>query len=128
MKNDPAQNIKTEFSQRLKTALNNCDISPSPTALRNAFNERYDGNPISIQTASNWLSGVAIPSQDKLQVLANWLSVDSQWLRFGDNAMPVMLGAIGDQALLIKGFALLSPTHQKIVMDLVTSLLPKNKP
>lgn len=127
MKNDPAQNIKFEFSERLKIALNNCDISPSPTTLRNAFNERYDGKPISIQTASNWLSGVAIPNQDKLQVLANWLSVDSQWLRFGETT-PVTFGVIGDQASLVKGFALLSPVHQKIVMDLVTSLLPKNNP
>jgi len=31
-----------------------------------------------------WLRGEAIPSQDKLQVLADWLKVEPQVLRFGE--------------------------------------------
>ena len=68
MKEFPPQDTRTQFSERLKTALDDRSIPASPTLLRNHFNEHYEGKPISTQTASNWLSGVSIPNQDKLQV------------------------------------------------------------
>nr|WP_202922392.1 hypothetical protein [Sinimarinibacterium sp. NLF-5-8] len=37
---------------------------------------------------SRWLKGRSIPEQDKLQVLAQWLSVDPQTLRFGTPSAP----------------------------------------
>lgn len=74
------------FSQRLKQALSSQGIvTHSPTKLAKAFNIRFSGAPISVQTASNWLSGVTFPSQEKLQVLAHWLKVSPQWLRFGED-------------------------------------------
>lgn len=125
MNTTPNVDIKIQFSERLKSALEQRSLTASPTLLRNAFNERYAGKPISIQTASNWLSGVALPSQDKLQVLANWLSVDSHWLRFGENDNPSSLIQLSaDQQQVVMGFAMLIPAHQKIVMDLIVSLLP----
>ena len=79
-------NEKEAFSQRLKQQLATKEWGTnSPTWLAREFNIRYSGNSISVQTASNWLSGTAIPSQDKLQVLAAWLDISSQWLRFGEN-------------------------------------------
>ena len=33
-----------------------------------------------------WLRGEAIPSQDKLQVLAEWLKIEPHALRFGEQA------------------------------------------
>lgn len=124
----PNQDIKAQFSQRLKYALEQHALTASPTLLRNAFNERYTGKPISIQTASNWLSGVALPSQDKLQVLANWLSVDSHWLRFGESTPTPNLSELSaDQIEVVMGFAMLTPTHQKIITELIASLLPQNK-
>ncbi len=78
-------NEKEAFSQRLKMQLiQNGWASNSPTWLAREFNLRYSGKSVSVQTASNWLSGAAIPSQDKLQILAAWLDVSSQWLRFGE--------------------------------------------
>lgn len=80
-----AKNEKEAFSKRLKQQLaeNGWAIN-SPTRLAREFNLRYGGQPISVQTASNWLSGSAIPNQDKLQILAIWLNISSQWLRFGE--------------------------------------------
>jgi len=37
-----------------------------------------------LQAVRRWLRGEAIPSQDKLQVLAEWLRVEPQVLRFGE--------------------------------------------
>jgi transcriptional regulator with XRE-family HTH domain len=36
---------------------------------------------------SRWLNGQAIPSQEKLQVLAEWLAVEPQALRYGEETI-----------------------------------------
>ena len=77
---------KVQFSFRLKKALADLNHPISPTFLSNEFNLRYSGSPVSVQSANNWILGKAIPSQDKLSLLATWLNVSSQWLRFGDVA------------------------------------------
>lgn len=68
----------------MKEALQNAKHPISPTYLSKEFNHRYDGQAISVQSANNWLLGKAIPNQDKLAILAIWLNVSNQWLRFGD--------------------------------------------
>lgn len=78
------QEGKKLFSLRLKKALQDCKHPISPTYLSNEFNHRYDGQPISVQSANNWLLGKAIPNQDKLSILSIWLNVSAQWLRFGE--------------------------------------------
>ena len=115
---------KFEFSERIRQSITKHSIPISPTILCKNFNQHHHGDNISIQTASNWLSGVSVPNQDKLQTLANWLSVDIHWLRFG-NDLPVnhIPPRSTEQQNLVKNFALLSPIHQKIVLDLVNSLV-----
>jgi len=72
-----------EFSVRLRAALKGAGIRPSATALAHEFNLRYWGNSITVNTARNWLVGKSIPLQDKLRVLAEWLHVGADELRFG---------------------------------------------
>lgn len=81
-----SQTEKTKFSNRLKKALLDSNHPISPTYLSNEFNNRYDGQAVSVQSANNWLLGKSIPNQDKLSILAIWLNVSNQWLRFGDTA------------------------------------------
>lgn len=76
---------KVAFSKRLKNALEKAQYPTSPTYLSKEFNLRYDGQPVSVQSANNWLLGKAIPNQDKLSLLSIWLNVSSQWLRFGES-------------------------------------------
>jgi transcriptional regulator with XRE-family HTH domain len=57
---------------------------PRPLVIENEFNQRWWGRSISMQAAWSWLNAKAIPSQDKLQVLAEWLKVEPQILRFGE--------------------------------------------
>ncbi|WP_232823838.1 helix-turn-helix transcriptional regulator [Salinicola sp. CPA57] len=47
---------------------------------------RYWGAPITFQAVRRWLRGDSIPSQDKLQVLAGWLGVEPQFLRYGQQS------------------------------------------
>lgn len=58
----------------------------SPTVVANEFNLRYWGRSVTPHTARNWLLGKSIPTQDKLRVLADWLQVGPDELRFGQVA------------------------------------------
>ena len=71
------------FAQRLKKALEGSGVRTSPTVVANEFNLRYWGRSITPHTARNWLLGKSIPTQDKLRVLAEWLQVGPDALRFG---------------------------------------------
>jgi transcriptional regulator with XRE-family HTH domain len=71
------------FAERLRQALEAVGSRPSPTLVANAFNQRYWGRSITPHTARNWLLGRSLPTQDKLVVLADWLQVSPDELRFG---------------------------------------------
>jgi HTH-type transcriptional regulator, cell division transcriptional repressor len=89
---------KQLFAQRLKNALKDRNHPISPTYLSNEFNNRYDGQPISVQSANNWLLGKAIPNQDKLSILSLWLNVSAQWLRFGEETASIESSTIRSNA------------------------------
>lgn len=79
-----SSNERESFSERLQTALKNAHYSPdSPTRLAREFNIRFDGRPITVHAARKWLVGEAIPTQEKLRMIAHWLGVPAEWLRFG---------------------------------------------
>lgn len=75
---------REDFSGRLQQALRNAEYSPdSPTQLAREFNVRFAGRPITVHAARKWLVGEAIPTQEKLRTLAQWLGVPAEWLRYG---------------------------------------------
>lgn len=84
-----AMNEKTEFAERLIAALVSKGIEPRPSVVERHFNERYWGTPITFQAVRRWLRGESIPEQDKLLVLADWLDVEPQVLRYGAPATKV---------------------------------------
>jgi hypothetical protein len=75
---------KAQFAERLKAAIVAAGYQPRPSVIEREFNQRYWGKSISFQAARQWLRGDAVPQQDKLQVLAEWLKVEPQVLRFGE--------------------------------------------
>ncbi len=80
---------REDFSSRLQQALRNADYSPdSPTQLAREFNVRFAGRPSTVHAARKWIVGEAIPTQEKLRTLAQWLGVPAEWLRFGGDEMP----------------------------------------
>ena len=77
-------NERESFSERLQQALKNAHYSPdSPTRLAREFNISFEGRPITVHAARKWLVGEAIPTQEKLRMIAQWLGVPADWLRFG---------------------------------------------
>ncbi len=84
---------REEFGKRLRQIMRRSGYNVhSPTALAREFNARFDGKLITVHAARKWLHGEAIPTQEKLRVLARWLDVTAEWLRFGSedsrNAAP----------------------------------------
>lgn len=78
---------KAEFSQRLRLAIENAGCPMRPVTIEREFNTRYYGRPVTVQAVRRWLRGEAIPSQEKLQVLADWLKVEPHVLRYGGPAI-----------------------------------------
>lgn len=76
-------NEKAEFAQRLRDAMTRAGYELRPVVLEREFNTRYWGRSVTLQGVRRWLRGEAIPSQEKLQVLADWLGVEPEVLRFG---------------------------------------------
>ncbi len=80
-------NEKIEFSDRLRATMVKAGYTASPAVLLHEFNLRWHGCSISNQAAWSWLNSKSIPTQDKMQVLAEWLKVEPQVLRFGDSVL-----------------------------------------
>lgn len=123
-------NEKIEFAARLKAAMIDAGYEPRPIVLETQFNSRHWGRSITFQTASSWLRGRSIPEQDKLQVLAEWLAVEPQVLRYGEQAVQAIQHkrarwdsgmAVEDRELV--GALLALPVPQKrVVREVVLAL------
>src|ERR1044071_8931285 len=74
---------KQEFSERLIRAMRAAGYEPRPAVLEKQFNSRYWGRSVTFQGVRRWLLGQSIPSQEKLEVLAEWLKIEPQELRYG---------------------------------------------
>jgi transcriptional regulator with XRE-family HTH domain len=84
---DKISDEKAEFSKRLREAIESAGHSLRPVDVERAFNSRYYGSSVTMQAVRRWLRGEAIPSQEKLQVLADWLKVEPHVLRYGAPAI-----------------------------------------
>ena len=73
-----AEQIRTKFARALREALiAHYGKLPAASHLSREFNLRaYGVNSISQESARRWLRGLSIPTQDKLAILSNWLSLD----------------------------------------------------
>jgi transcriptional regulator with XRE-family HTH domain len=127
-------NERESFSERLQQALKNAHYSPdSPTRLAREFNIRFEGRPITVHAARKWLVGEAIPTQEKLRMIAQWLGVPADWLRFGgDGAAPSGEGANGAARFesadvkLIADLQRLDEHHRQLAREFIRMLVRMN--
>lgn len=128
-------NERESFSERLQQALKNAHYSPdSPTRLAREFNIRFDGRPITVHAARKWLVGEAIPTQEKLRMIAQWLGVPAEWLRFGGAENASANGDAGPSASrfesadvkLIADLQRLDEHHRQIAREFIRMLVRLN--
>ncbi len=118
------------FAARLKSALESSGVRTSPTVIAHEFNLRFWGRSITPHTARNWLLGHSLPTQDKLRVLADWLQVAPDELRFGRGPGKLRVqerdGQIDDLNLadreMLTRYLSLAPTARRTVRDVVIAL------
>lgn len=123
-------NEKVEFSQRLRDAMVRMGHAASPSVLEHEFNLRWHGRSISNQAAWGWLNSRSIPTQDKLQVLAEWLKEAPEVLRFGDTVRHKVqqhrqrwdekVGHVERE--VIDAYLQLPATQRKVVREVVLAL------
>lgn len=131
----PLLDEKQSFGRRLRDTVKRVQASAhGPAAIAREFNLRYEGTPVSVQAVRKWISGKALPSQDKLRALALWLDVSPHWLRYGESE-----GASGrtlrqdsgayraDPAWIAKQYEALNDGHKKIIAEVVVALLRLEK-
>ena len=127
----PLGDEKQGFSKRLRESLKRAQpAAEGPAALAREFNLRYDGTPVTVQAVRKWVSGRALPSQDKVRALALWLEVSPQWLRYGEGesaparALRQESAAYrADSGWVAKKYEALNDGHKKMVAELVVALL-----
>lgn len=122
------------FSERLQQALRHAEYSPdSPTQLAREFNVRFEGRPITVHAARKWLVGEAIPTQEKLRTLAQWLGVPAEWLRFGGGSMfggqtPAALARFeSSDVKLMADLQRLDEHHQALAREFIRLLVRMNR-
>ncbi|ATQ77714.1 hypothetical protein CR152_26805 [Massilia violaceinigra] len=129
-----ANDERINFSDRLKTALLAAGVPTAPAAFVYAFNLRADGSAVTVHAARKWLNGEAIPTQEKVLILANWLRVHAAWLRYGEaenadmviSVIPEVLLSTANLAL-IKDIVSLPASTQHILREIVDSFLRNHR-
>jgi hypothetical protein len=117
---------KAAFSERLKKAIASFDEKLlSATALAQEFNRRSRHSRVGVTAAHKWLSGEAIPQQEKLVVLANWLRVPMQWLRYGEIGAGEILSGRDQRRYdkLVGDFSALSERDKVIIEKLIREMM-----
>lgn len=101
-----------------------------PSAMARAYNLRADGAAVTTHAVRKWLLGVALPTHEKLTILARWLNVHASWLLFGDAEKgDYVLPSTGEEALsteqlmLVRDVFSLPQSSQVVVRDQVDSLM-----
>lgn len=121
---------KVGFAERLRDGMTRSGYALRPVVLETEFNTRYWGRPVTLQAVRRWLRGEAIPSQDKLQVLADWLGIEPHVLRFGAPVRNSVQerqtrwdAAAGPQEReLFEVFLALPSAERKLVRDLIMAI------
>lgn len=116
------------FAQRLLVSLFNAGIGQSPTALARQYNARFPMAPVTNHAVRKWMLAEALPTQKRLELLAEMLGVSSQWLRYGEGSTQMQPGASrepihNDIVMMLKDLKLLDAAARDLLIALVQKML-----
>lgn len=121
-------NARQEFSKRLAEAMQAKGYAPRPGVLHKLFNSHYNGRSVAFSTASKWLRGIALPDQEKLEVLAAVLEIEPHVLRYGGGPRRVADSRLDwkemtpEDAAACVAYLKLPPKRRGLVRDLLKAL------
>lgn len=127
------KNVQKEFGERLRTAMTQAGYEAKAVVLEREFNLRYTGKAMTLHGVRRWLQGETIPSEDKLIVLARWLRVEPQVLRWGSTPNQVREeklsweNAIGyRERETFEAFLALTAPQKKIIREVILAFAKTN--
>jgi transcriptional regulator with XRE-family HTH domain len=107
----------------LISAIEIAGVPDSATVVPREYNSRSNQPPISSHAVRKWLMGEAIPTQDRIQVLANWLNVSPSWLRFGEELGDTKIKDLtAREWRLVQGFRRLTDKQKAGLLTMVLSI------
>lgn len=122
--------IRTEqerFSDRLNQALAAANYRPAGASLiAREFNLRFPDMAVTVHAVRKWIKGEAIPTQDKLVALAQWLGVKADWLRYDGEVSPSELSPqqfSGEELRMLRDYQRLGSERKRMVDEIVQILL-----
>lgn len=126
----PADDERYRFAVRLKSALKDRHFPATANAFAKEFNLRADGARVTVYAVRKWLEGTAIPTQEKIHIIAHWLGVSAQWLRYGDGAENNLKDVYLEPRdfRLIKHLRQLRQPERNLVEQMVEALLRATPP
>lgn len=121
----PANLEREGFSARLMASLKLEQLPTTTGAFTREFNLRADGAAVTVHAVRKWFDGGCIPTQDKVQIIARWVGVSAQWLRYGDTDEVRATNAELEPRdyRMINDLRLLRQTERNLVEQMVEALL-----
>ena len=115
------------FSERLLIAFARAGHEyPSSSHIAREYNIRYPAYAVTVHAVRKWLKGESIPTQDRLVLLATWLLVRPDWLRYNtdaDNLDTDIDAAIRvERVSMLRDLSLLREEQKEVVAGLVNIL------
>lgn len=128
--------VKRQFADRLRAAMDKAGYPPKPALLEREFNLRWYGRPMTLHGVRRWLLGEAIPGQEKIVTLAEWLGVSPQILRYGAEVEQRIeeRAARWEEAIryqereVITAYLSLPQAQRKAVREIILALAAKSVP
>jgi hypothetical protein len=120
---------REDFTRRLAETLIRTGRSLSPTRLVSEFNLYYKGPKIHMHSCRKWLHGDAIPTQEKLVVLAHMLGVAPDWLRYGSDKQVVQEPHLNayvanpEDLSLLAAIQQLTQRDKHVLQDLIRNMI-----
>lgn len=123
--------IRTEherFAERLNQALAAARYQTAGASrIAREFNLRFPDKAVTVHAVRKWIKGGAIPTQDKLVALSQWLGVRADWLRYnGEEPATDTHQASefsGEDLRLLRDYQRLGSERQRIVDQIIQVLL-----
>lgn len=127
MPNSITHTEQQRFADRLNEALAAAHYQPvGASRIAREFNLRFPDRSVTVHAVRKWIKGEAIPTQDKLVALAQWLGVKADWLRY-DGAPALAPNPAqpfsGEDLRLLRDFQRLDSERKHIVDEIIQIML-----
>lgn len=128
------EKVKAQFAERLRQAMRQAGYEPRPSVLEREFNLRSYSTQVTLHGVRRWLRGETWPTDEKLLVLAEWLKVSPEQLKYGTELQNRIAEHRETWERLnyqeretLEAFINLAPSQRKIVREVVLAFAKASK-